>query len=217
VQSAEMEHRDIPVELLEAHPENTNFMNDDMLRKLRRHIERTGRYESIVVRPHPYQEGRFQVINGHNRLRVLRALNCQTAHCVVWNLDDGQTRLYLATLNRLSGRDIPERRAALLESLLATFDVGDLTTLLPDDRKQLEELQRLSHIEVGEAATARTCRADLAAPVIMTFMLEESGASEVNLALDMLIHVAKEDTARGQALVRLAQFYLGNIKAVPLE
>ena len=67
--------QEIPVELLVEHPENSNFMNAETAQKLRRHIERTGRYEPLTVRPHPYEEGKFQVINGHNRLRVLCALN----------------------------------------------------------------------------------------------------------------------------------------------
>jgi ParB-like chromosome segregation protein Spo0J len=140
--------QEIPIELIIERPENSNVMNVETAQKLRRHIERTGRYELLTVRPHPSEEGKFQVINGHNRLRVLRALNYQTANCVVWNLDDDQTRLYLATLNRLSGSDVPERRAALLENLLTTFDINELTTLLPDDRKQIEELKRLSRIEL---------------------------------------------------------------------
>ena len=116
-----MKIQEIPTGLLLEHPENSNFMNAETAQKLRRHIERTGRYEPLTVRPHPFEEGKFQVINGHNRLRVLRALNYQIAHCVVWDLDDDQTRLYLATLNRLSGSDIPERRAVLLENLLDTY------------------------------------------------------------------------------------------------
>jgi ParB-like chromosome segregation protein Spo0J len=126
--------QEIPTKLLLEHPENSNFMNVETAQRLRRHIERTGRYEPLTVRPHPSEEGKFQVINGHNRLRVLRALNHQTANCVVWNLDDDQTRLYLATLNRLSGSDVPERRATLLDNLLQTFDVDELTMLLPDNR-----------------------------------------------------------------------------------
>ena len=48
----------IPTELLVEHPENSNFMNAETARKLRRHIERTGRYESLTVRPHPSEDGR---------------------------------------------------------------------------------------------------------------------------------------------------------------
>ena len=105
---------EIPIELLLEHPENSNLMNAETAQKLRRHIEQTGRYEPLTVRPHPSEEGKFQVINGHNRLKVLRTLKFEKANCVVWNLDEQQARLYLATLNRLSGKDIPERRAALL-------------------------------------------------------------------------------------------------------
>ncbi len=116
--------QDIATNLLEEHPENNNFMDADSLLKLRRHIEKTSRYEPLTVRPHPWKEGKYQVINGHNRLRVLRALDHSSTRCVVWNLDDHQARLYLATLNRLSGHDIPERRAVLLENLLACFSIG---------------------------------------------------------------------------------------------
>jgi ParB-like chromosome segregation protein Spo0J len=209
--------QDIPVNLLVAHPENSNFMNAETLNKLRRHIERTGRYEPITVRPHPSEDGKFQVINGHNRLRVLRALNYQTAHCVVWDLDDDQTRLYLATLNRLSGNDVSERRAALLENLLVTFDVNELATLLPDDKKQIEELKRLSRLELDEFRGQTAVEEKLEVPVILSFMLEESEAREVNLALDLILNAETGELSRGQALVNLARFYLGNCRPVAEE
>jgi ParB-like chromosome segregation protein Spo0J len=214
LQKGKMTFRNIPVELLVAHPENSNFMNAKRLRKLRRHIEQTGRYEPLTVRPHPTEEGKFQVINGHNRLRVLRALNYQIAHCVVWNLDDNQARLYLATLNRLSGNDIPERRAALLENLLVTFDVNELSILLPDDKKQLEELERLSRLELDEFREQATFGEKLDVPVVLSFMLEESKAKEVNLALDLIPKAEDEEFSRSQALAHLAHFYLEHCKPI---
>lgn len=206
--------QNIPIDVLMAHPENSNLMNAEKLRRLRRHIEQTGRYEPLTVRPHPSEDGKFQVINGHNRLRVIRALNYPTAYCIVWNLDDDQTRLYLATLNRLSGSDVPERRAALLENLLVTFDVNELSTLLPDDRKQLEELKRLSHIELEEFKGRTTIEEKLNVPVILSFMLEESEAKKINLALDLTTNAENEKLSRSQALVHLARFYLERCTSV---
>jgi len=200
--------QDISIGLLVEHPENSNFMNAETARKLRRHIERTGRYEPLTVRPHPSEEGKFQVINGHNRLRVLRTLYYRTANCVVWNLDDDQTRLYLATLNRLSGNEVPERRAALLDNLLQVFDVDELTVLLPDDRKQIEELRRLSSLEPDEIITRTSDEEKLTIPVILTFMVEESEAKEINLAIDLILKAEEEELSRGHALTRLARFYL---------
>ncbi len=209
-----MKIQEIPTGLLLEHPENSNFMNADTTQKLKRHIERTGRYEPLIVRLHPSEEGKFQVINGHNRLRVLRALNYQIAHCVVWDLDDDQTRLYLATLNRLSGSDVPERRAVLLENLLATFDIDELSSLLPDSEKQIEELRRLSRIESDDFTPQATAGERFTVPVILDFILEESEAKEVNLALDLILNREKEGLSRSQALLRLARFHLGHCNSV---
>ena len=204
--------QEISTGLLLEHPENSNFMNTETAQKLRRHIERTGRYEPLTVRPHPSEEGKFQVINGHNRLRVLRALNYQIAHCIIWNLDDDQTRLYLATLNRLSGSDVPERRAVLLENLLTTFDIDELSSLLPDSEKQIEELRQLSCIESDDSTPQNTANERFTVLVILDFILEESEAKEVNLALDLILNREKEELSRSQALLCLARFYLGRCK-----
>jgi hypothetical protein len=41
----------IPLDALEPHPENSNRMPPRLLEKLKRHIQRTGLYEPLVVRP----------------------------------------------------------------------------------------------------------------------------------------------------------------------
>jgi len=205
--------QDIPIDRLIPHPENSNHMTAEMLRKLRRHIERTGRYEPLTVRPHPNAEGKYEILNGHNRLRVLRAIGHDWTRCVVWDVDDDQARLYLATLNRLAGSDIPERRAALLEGLLGTFDIAELSALLPDDRRQLEELERLSRLEPEDlVAGGASDKHESHLPVILDFVLEDADAKEVNLALDMIRVSAEEEISGSQALVRLARFYLAQCR-----
>jgi ParB-like chromosome segregation protein Spo0J len=200
---------EIALEGLAPHPENSNYMSAETLRKLRHHIERTGRYEPLTVRPHPRDQGKFEVLNGHNRLRVLRAIGHQSARCVVWDVDDEQARLYLATLNRLAGSEIPERRAVLLESLLATSDIEELSLLLPDDKRQLEELKRLSRLEPEEIVPlSRLGKDDPPTPVILEFLLDEAGAKEVNLALDVVQRSRDEEPSRSRALLQLARYYL---------
>ena len=41
----------IPLGVLEPHPENSNRMPAHLMEKLKAHIERTGLYEPLVVRP----------------------------------------------------------------------------------------------------------------------------------------------------------------------
>ena len=130
--------RSIPLELLVSHEENSNHMAAPTLAKLQRHIVRTGRYEPLVVRPHPSQEGHFQILNGHHRRRALRNIGEAAARCVVWDVDDAQAHLYLATLNRLVGEEIPERRAVLLERLAGELGLDELSGLLPETERQLQ-------------------------------------------------------------------------------
>lgn len=205
--------QEILIDRLVPHPENSNHMSAEMLRKLRRHIERTGRYEPLTVRQHPNAEDKYEVLNGHNRLRVLRAVGHQSARCVIWDVDDAQARLYLATLNRLAGTDVPERRAALLDSLMKAFDVDDLAGLLPEDRSQIEELERLARLEPAELGPASASGEQTPhVPVILDFVLEEAEAKEVNLALDLIRVSDGEESSRSQALVGLARFYLARCR-----
>lgn len=148
----------------------------------------------------------IEVLNGHNRLRVLRSIGHESARCVIWHVDDAQARLYLATLNRLAGTDVPERRAALLESLLGTFDVDELAGLLPEERGQIEELERLARLEPAELVPAGAWRAQTSCSGHPRLFLEEAEAKEVNLALDPIRASDEEKASCSQALVLLARF-----------
>ena len=200
--------KDIDLTLIRPHPENCNRMDAETLTKLRRHIERTGRYEPLVVRPHPSEPGRFQILNGHHRLQVLKALGHGSAKCVVWDVNDEQARLYLATLNRLSGEDIPERRALLVGFLLESFDLEELVGLLPEDGDQLAELERLARVEPADLVPAPEDGKDGTSRVILEFFLDSEGAKKVNLALDLISHRCPETGDRSDALIHLARCYL---------
>jgi hypothetical protein len=132
--------RPIPLDKLVPHPDNPNRMSRANLDKLVRHIEQTGRYEPLVVRACPGRPGFFQIINGHHRCEALRKLGRKTAEVVVWDIDDEQTDLLLATLNRLNGRDTLEKKLALLQRLSVKTPVRKLAKLLPQTRGQLERL-----------------------------------------------------------------------------
>jgi ParB-like chromosome segregation protein Spo0J len=75
--------KEIPIDNILPHPENSNHMSPALFKKLVRHIKNTGRYEPITVRPHPKQQGKFQLVNGHNRLNALKELGRDKALCTV--------------------------------------------------------------------------------------------------------------------------------------
>jgi len=135
-----MKIESIGLDRLLAHPANANVMREETLRKLRRHIEKQGYYEPLTVRRHPTKPNCFELLNGHHRKQVLEQLGYKQAECVVWQVDDEQALLLLATLNRLSGQDDVYKRAELLESLSQRFGQEELIKQLPEKRGQLEKL-----------------------------------------------------------------------------
>jgi ParB family chromosome partitioning protein len=132
--------RRIPLDKLEPHPDNANRMSRANLAKLVRNIERTGHYEPLVVRPHPSQPTRFQIINGHHRFEALKRLGRDAAETLVWRVDDEQTDLLLATLNRLGGRDVLEKKLTVLRRLCRKKPLHDLAKLVGQTQGQLQRL-----------------------------------------------------------------------------
>ena len=135
-----MKIEQIDLDRLVVHPANANVMGRERMYKLKRHIGAGGNYEPLVVRRHPKREGYYQIINGHHRKRVLEQLKHKQANCVVWEVTDKEALMLLATLNRLTGDDHPEKRADLLERLKEWYDPEDLLGKLPETQGQLEKM-----------------------------------------------------------------------------
>src|SRR5256885_12668280 len=83
----------VALEILVEADWNANRVSKATLAKVRRSIERFGFVENLVARPHPVEPGRFEVLSGNHRLRVLRELGYERAPVVVVELDDAQARL----------------------------------------------------------------------------------------------------------------------------
>jgi len=178
---------EIPIEQIQPHPSNSNVMTDGQAKKLQHHLKRTGRYEPLVVRPIPSGDGgrpTYQVLNGHHRLRVLGQLGHQTVRCEVWEVDDREALLLLATLNRLEGRDDPTRRAALLARLAgpSADQLGQLARLLPEDRAALDRALALARKPLPAPAPPQEAPAPLRP---MTFFLRQNDHRTVERALGL--------------------------------
>ncbi|MHC4748558.1 MAG: ParB/RepB/Spo0J family partition protein [Planctomycetota bacterium] len=133
----------IAIEKLVAHPDNPNRMSSRNYAKLVRNIERTGRYEPLVVRPCPERAGFFQIINGHHRRQALQELGYKTADAIVWDIDNRDADILLATINRLGGSDVLDKKLALLRRLNYRTPARELAKLLPQTAKQIERLCNL--------------------------------------------------------------------------
>jgi hypothetical protein len=230
----------IPLDHLDPHPENSNRMPPRLLEKLKAHIQRTGLYEPLVVRPlqcrargaerevqdnsgngaaepstaestslTPHSALRtphvqYQILNGHHRAAVLRQLGHTHARCDVWEVDDAEARVLLATLNRLEGRDDPAARAQLVARLAEGRSAEALARLLPEPADAVERLLALA--KPPPAPLAPEAVEVPARP--MTFFLTDEQHEVVGQALREAAAPAAPKCSRAEALERLALWYL---------
>lgn len=155
----------ISLELLQAHPANSNVMPAKLVDKLAAHIERSGRYPPVIVRRHA---GVYQILDGHHRVKALQQLGHTEVRCEVWDVDDDEALLLLATLNRLQGGDDPKKRGALVSALREGRGLPALAKLLPEDAARLRALSAL-HDAPPPRPVAPSALAD--APVAVTFFV----------------------------------------------
>ncbi len=201
----------VPLEDLVAHPLNSNVMPENLQAKLRAHIKRTGRYPFLVVRPHPQEPGRFQVLDGHHRVAVLRSLGHQQARCDVWDVDDREAKLLLATLNRLQGQDQPIRRAQLIHELLGDISAEDLAGLLPETEKQLEELHALLEFPAEEVAAFLEEQAEQEEkilPRVMSFVVTPEQEALIERAVERASDGTPGRDRKARGLTNLARHFL---------
>jgi ParB-like chromosome segregation protein Spo0J len=201
------------------HPDNPNRMSKANFSKLVRNIEQTGHYEPLVVRPipespHVYRGGSsaagnddcYQIINGHHRWQALKQLGYKTANVVCWDIDDHQTDILLATLNRLGGSDSIEKKLALLQRLNKQLAARELAKLLPATSKQIERLTALKL----PSAPATVAPDNFAEPMVFFVAREQKKIIEkaLSLAEKSLADCPTKAEKKAAALAVLAQSFL---------
>jgi ParB/RepB/Spo0J family partition protein len=197
----------IPLEKLIAHPDNPNRMSKANLVKLVRNIEQSGRYEPIIVRPHPQKKGCFQIINGEHRCKALAKLGYKEANSIVWDVNDEQTDILLATLNRLAGTDQIEKKLALLRRLNKKIKADGLAKLLPATANQIERLVNLKRPNQPTNVSPQL----LANPMVFFLNNDQQQIIESAISLAAEPETKKQKAAkRAAALTHIAQYYLNN-------
>jgi ParB/RepB/Spo0J family partition protein len=203
--------RMVPLDDLVPHPLNSNVMSDDLREKLKAHIKRTGRTPFIVVRPHPEDSNRYQILDGHHRVAILRELGHTEARCDVWEVTDREAKLLLATLNRLEGQDQPIRRAQLIHELLGEMSLDDLAGLLPESDRQLEELHALLEFPADEIAALLEEAAEeeeRVLPRVMSFVVTPEQEQLIEQAVEMASDGTPGRDRKARGLSNLAQHYM---------
>ena len=189
---------------LEFHPDNPNKQSRVNFARLVRNIERTGRYEPLIVRPCLKKAGRFQIINGHHRCQALVRLGYETADCIIWDINDEETDILLTTLNRLGGSDELGKKLKLLKRLNKRLESRELAKLLPQTPKQIE---RLTHLK-KPGAPAKINANYFANPLV--FFVNDAQQQQIEKALSRVEEPKAKMTKaakRAAALTHIAGYF----------
>jgi ParB-like chromosome segregation protein Spo0J len=203
--------KQIPLDDLLSHPLNSNVMSSEYREKLLAHIRRTSRYPFLVVRPHPGEPGKYQVLDGHHRISVLRELEHAEARCDVWDVDDREAKLLLATLNRLEGQDQPLRRAQLLHELLGEWSAADLGGLLPETEMEILDLHSLLEFpadEIADQLMAEAEEQEKTLPVVIHFVVSHEQAELIDTAIERASDGTAGRDRKARGLANLAKHFL---------
>ncbi|MFH2001837.1 MAG: ParB/RepB/Spo0J family partition protein [Planctomycetota bacterium] len=201
----------VSIDDLIPHPLNSNKMPVEFKEKLKAHIKRSGKYPFIIVRPHPDDPGKYQILDGHHRVVILKELGLTEARCDVWDVSDRESKLLLATLNRLEGQDLPIKRARLIHELLSDMNTADLAGLLPEDDRQIEELHALLEFPAEEIAAQledETAQMEKVMPKVMTFVVTPEQEEIIEQAVERASDGTKGRDRKARGLTHLATHYL---------
>src|SRR3990167_3047740 len=149
----------IPINLIDQNQLSPNEMSPEGFHKLRDNLKATGQYPSLIVMATESnsanadsKDKRYILLDGHNRLEILRDLGHKEIWCEIWEVSQKQADVLLATLNRLRGIDDTKKRARLVGKLFEEYD-GDmelLSRLLPESEESLESFLKIAEREVDD-------------------------------------------------------------------
>jgi ParB family chromosome partitioning protein len=181
---------EVPLDLLREAPWNPNEADEATLRRLGASMQRFGIVVPLVVRS---MGDAYEVLSGNQRLKVLREQGAATAPCVQVEADDARARLLAQALNALHGQDDLNRKAALVQVLLAAMPADEVAAILPDGAEALRGLGSLaqqSPTSLGEqlAAWQRVQEAKAAARLAVTsFPLSPEQKEDVERAIRLML------------------------------
>jgi ParB family chromosome partitioning protein len=124
-------------------------ISQDSLDELAQSIAEQGLLQPLLVRPHPAQEGRYQIIAGERRWRACQLAGLQLVPALIRDLSDSQT-LVFGLVENLQRQDLnPVEEARALDRLLRELDVSqdELARRIGRSRSAVANSLRLLHLQ----------------------------------------------------------------------
>lgn len=188
-----MEVVQLGVGLLEGNSWNVNRMSAPMMKKLAAYLKREGLVEPIVVRPHPKQDGRYEILGGFHRWTICKdQLGYESVPCVVLKgLDERRAKILSVNLNSMKGETVPSLLSNLLHDLEQEMPLDDMAMTLPYDANEIVDVLSLMQLpdDFADELEDEARQMDDQAPTVLTLVLDKRQAEQ----WDQAVEVAKDE------------------------
>lgn len=149
----EMEFKKIKIDSLihaNYNPRKDLKAGDSEYEKIKRSIQEFGYVEPVIVNQNDCKDGKYLIVGGHQRTKVLKDLGYDEIDCVVIDVDKNKEKALNIALNKITGEWDFDQLAVLLDELkveefdleLTGFDFSEAEQLLDslkDGNEQVED------------------------------------------------------------------------------
>ncbi len=210
----------LPIDKLVPNDWNPNVMEGGMFDKLKTGMKSLLANKQpippITVRPHPKDNGTYQIIDGYHRRKAGEELGLQEMPAAVLKVDDATAKILTATLNYLRGQPDEEKYSELLSGLVTNdaMSLEDLAAFLPEDVDHLQDILEISDAGVealkllDEEETEKTGGSKVLTEdntfVDLHFSVSTSQARIIEKELNRLEDFLQGRNKRGRALEYMA-------------
>ena len=211
----------IPREQIRPNEWNANTFDPENYPKLVESIRDRGIMEPLKVMPDPCcaiarggdgntEDLRYLLIDGYHRWLAAEELGLMELPCEVWEISLEEAKIRGLQLNYLRGQPVPQRLAALLHDLNATFAVEDLANLLPWSAGEIEQAIDLLRLppDLQERLAGEAAEQAATAPVPVTVVLVGAEYDRFEAAMGKAKDAMGRNARRGQCLARICDDYL---------
>lgn len=133
---------------------NPNVVDQAKMVKLRagiiRLLKEAGTLPPIVVRPYPKKPGKYQIIDGFHRWKILQELGKKTIRVTVLNVKRSTAKILTSTLNYLRGDPDSKKYSELVAALVSDDGMKpeEIAVFLPEDENTLRDILESSEAGV---------------------------------------------------------------------
>lgn len=213
-----MERTTVDVERLVPNTWNHNQMDPVAYKKLKgwltRSLKKSGRIAlPVVVRTHPTEKGKYQIIDGEHRWRAVGEIGETKVDVHIYECDDIDARMLTDALNYIRGTPDQDREAAYLQDLLtAGGTIEEMAEFTHKSKDELEDIVESYDIKFEDVAIPELSSDDGSSDTFggqddwmeLKFNVPKDAALIIESELSRIGALLKGKNIRGRALEYMA-------------